>query len=258
VKLQLLPTTFNENGCASAQQHTCCFVIDDCVAIDAGSLATSTNKTQKAKIRDIILSHAHLDHIAGLPIFIDDLFANLEKPIRIHATVEVIKALKDHIFNWVIYPDFSELKNENGKILVYQSFTTQDDIKIAHLNVKAIEVNHKVPSVGLIFSDGNTKVALSGDTSEMSEFWEIVNAEKNLDILLIECAFPNEFNDLAHTSHHLTPNLLKKELEKFNVKNCPIYIVNLKPMYREQIVAELCSLKIENLNILEVGKVYEF
>src|SRR5258708_6349649 len=113
MKIQLLPTTFDENGHATAHQHSCCFVVDDCVAIDAGSLAMATNNIQKRKIRDIILTHAHLDHIAGLPLFIDDLFAGLEKPIQIHATSQVIEALKAHIFNWVIYPDFSELKNEN-------------------------------------------------------------------------------------------------------------------------------------------------
>ena len=258
MKLQLLATTFDENGRASAQQHTCCFVIDDCVAIDAGSLAMSTNAVQKEKIRDIILSHAHLDHIAGLPIFVDDLFSTLETPIRIHATDEVINALKDHIFNWIIYPDFSELKNENGEVLIYQPFKVNCDFEIAHLSVKAVEVNHKVPSVGLIISDGKSKVILSGDTAEMDTFWEVVNSEENLNSLLIECAFPNELNELAHSSHHLTPNMLKKELGKFKHQNCPIYVVNLKPMYRKQIVSEINDLNIVNLKVLDVGKVYEF
>lgn len=258
MKIQLLPTTFDEQGNASNLQHTCCFIIDDCVAIDAGSLAMATNKVQKENIRDVVLTHAHLDHIAGLPLFIDDLFAILEKPIRVHATNEVITALKDHIFNWVIYPNFSELKNKNGETLIYQPFEVEIEIPINYFKFKAVEVNHKVPSVGLIVSDNKTKIAVSGDTAEMERFWEVVNAENTINALFIECAFPNEFDDLAHSSHHLTPKILQRELDKFKHQNCPIYVINLKPMYRTQIVNELKELKIKNLEVLEVGKVYEF
>ena len=258
MKIQLLPTTINEFGVATAQQHSCCFVIDDCVAIDAGNLAMATNGVQKARIRDVILTHAHLDHIAGLPLFIDDLFAVLEKPISIHATIEVIDALKQHIFNWVIYPDFSQLQNHTGEVMIYEPFEAETDTKIAHLNVKAVEVNHKVPSVGIIFSDEKSTIAISGDTSRMDRFWEVVNRENKLSALLIECAFPNELDDLAHTSHHLTPKILQRELTKFHRRNCPIYIINMKPMYCEQIIYELSKLDIENLQIIEVGKIYEF
>jgi cAMP phosphodiesterase len=258
MRIQLLPTTFNENGCATVQQHSCCFVIDDCVAIDAGNLAMATSGVQRSKIRDIILTHAHLDHIAGLPLFIDDLFAVLEKPISIHATTEVIEALKQHIFNWVIYPDFSQLQNQQGEVMVYEPIEPETEKKIAHLKVQAVEVNHKVPSVGIIFSDEKSTIAISGDTSKMDRFWEVVNRQNKLSALLIECAFPNELDDLAHTSHHLTPKILRKELTKFHRRNCPIYIINMKPMYCEQIVYELSKLDIENLQIIEVGKVYEF
>ncbi len=75
MKLQLLPGTFDENGMASPRQHLSCFVVDDCVAIDAGSLAMAASTVQRKQIRDVVLTHAHLDHIAGLPLFIDDLFA---------------------------------------------------------------------------------------------------------------------------------------------------------------------------------------
>ncbi len=258
MKLQLLPTTFDEKGCATAQQHLCCLVVDDCVAIDAGSLAMSTNKVQKERIRDVVLTHAHLDHIAGLPLFIDDLFATLETPVRIHATHEVIQALEDFVFNWTIYPRFAELNNKNGEVIRYEPFEVEKKLKIAHLNFKAIEVNHKVPAVGFVFGDSKSKVAITGDTSQMERFWKVVNAEKNLNALLIECSFPNELKDLASASHHLTPNELKKEIEKFTNQDCPIFVINIKPTYREQIICQLKSLKIRNLEIFEVGKVYKF
>lgn len=258
MKLQLLPTTINESGVASLRQHLCCLVVDDRVAIDAGSLGMSVNEVQRKQIRDVVITHAHLDHIAGLPIFIDDLFATLKTPIRIHSTKEIIESLENHVFNWVLYPRVSELKNDFGDVISYKPFEVEKKFKVSHLEFKAINVNHKVPTVGFIFTDFKSNIAITGDTSEMDKFWEIVNLEKKLDVLLVECAFPNELGELAHVSYHLTPKVLKEELKKFNQPDCEIYVINLKPMYREKICEELNALEIPNLKIIEVGKVYEF
>lgn len=254
----MLPTTIDANGRATAQQHSCCLVIDDCVAIDAGSLAMSASDSQKRQIRNVVLTHAHLDHVAGLPLFIDDLFAILEEPVSVYATQEVVDALEAHIFNWVIYPRFSELTNRHGEVMRYVIFEKERETNVGHLKIRPIEVNHKVPSVGFIISDGKKRLAMSGDTAEMNVFWEKLNDEENLDAILIECAFPDELDDLAQSSHHLTPRKLQKELGKLVDKNCPVYVINLKPMYREQIITELNKLCIQNLEILEVGKVYNF
>lgn len=258
MRLQLLPSTFDENGMASPRQHLSCLVVDDTIAIDAGSLAMAANNLQKKQIRDVVLTHAHLDHIAGLPLFIDDLFASLTAPVCVHALSEVIETLERDIFNWEVYPRFSELENDNGAVMKYQQFAVGDEFAIKHLHLKSIAVNHKVSTVGFIVSDGQTKIALTGDTAEIDGFWELLNAEENLSALLIECAFPNQLEELAGVSHHLTPNTLKRELAKFNRRECSIYVVNIKPMYRDEVVRQIEELKIENLQILEVGQVYEW
>jgi len=258
MKFQLLPSTFDERGCVSPKQHLACFVIDDCAAIDAGSLATASDSTQKKQIRDIVLTHAHLDHIAGLPLFIDDLFACLSEPILIHATAEVIEILERDIFNWDIYPRFSELTNEFGAALEYRPFEIGEEFSIKHLRFKSVSVNHKVPSVGFVVSDGKTTFAFSGDTAETNDFWKVVNDEEKMDAVLIECAFPNELDDLAEISHHLTPKTLKKEIAKLRHASSPIYVINLKPMYREEIVKQIGELENEKLLILDVGRIYDW
>ncbi len=258
VKFQLLPSTFGENGTPSVRQHLTCFVVNDCVAFDAGSLAMSVSDEQRASIRDIVLTHAHLDHIAGLPLFIDDNFATLTEPVRIHAAAEVIEVLERDVFNWSVYPRFSELKNEFGKVLEYIPFVSGKDFEVCNLTISSVEVNHKVPSSGFIISDDSATVAMSGDTAEMDSFWDALAKTPNLSALLIECAFPDELGDLADQSHHLTPRRLAKELEKFNNLRCPIYAINLKPVYRDRTVSQIANLGIERLRILEVGRIYEF
>lgn len=218
----------------------------------------AANDEYRKNVRDIILTHAHLDHTAGLPLFVDDLFAQLDDTIRIHALKEVIEILKEHVFNWSVYPCFSELENDNGAVLSYSNFLPEKEFSVAHLSFKAIEVNHKVPAVGFVISDGNSRIAISGDTAEMGKFWDVVNKEPKLDALFIECAFPNKLAEIAKASHHMTPNLLTDDLKKFGHQNCPIYIVNIKPMYRDEVIQELQQMQNPAINVLEIGKEYNF
>lgn len=258
MRAQLLPSTFDAGGRASARQHLTCFIIDNAVAFDAGSLAMACETNHYLSVRDIVLSHAHLDHIAGLPLFIDDLFASLTEPIRIHAAKEVIEVLERDIFNWSVYPRFSELRNDFGPVVEYRPFQFGCEVSVAHLSVRTVPVNHKVPSSGFIISDGNKRIAMTGDTSEIKEFWDAVNKEETLDALIIECAFPDELSDLADISHHLTPSRLRTELAKFQHVKCPIYIANLKPMYRDKTILQISELCLSNVEILEVGRTYEW
>lgn len=218
----------------------------------------ATSDEQRKNIRDVVLTHAHLDHVAGLPLFIDDLFAVLTEPIKIYSIGEVIEALEKHIFNWEIYPRFSELTNQSGAVVEYKTIGCAEEFRIKNLQFKAVRVNHKVPSVGFIISDENSTIALSSDTSKMDVFWNEINALGCLQAIMLECAFPDELRELADASHHLTPQLIGEEIEKCRQNECPIYVTNLKPMYRETVIAQLENLKIDNLQILEVGRIYEF
>ena len=117
---------------------------------------------QKRKVRDIVISHAHLDHIAGLPLFIDDLFATLTQPVRIHASAEVIQVLEHDIFNWRVYPRFSELSNGQGPVLEYCEIEGGRGFKVSDLFVLPIGVNIRVPSSGFICSDSVGDDRLTG------------------------------------------------------------------------------------------------
>lgn len=258
MKLQLLPSTIDSDGRASLRQHLLSIVIDDLVAIDAGSLAFSCSDEQRANIRDIVLTHTHLDHIAGLPLFIDDLFATLSEPIRVHATRVMIDILERDIFNWSIYPRFSELRNSNGPVVEYREFENGSDFEARHLRFRSIAVNHKVAANGYIVSSGETSVAITGDTAETDQFWVECNKTAGLKAILVECAFPNELSDLASVSYHLTPSRLRSELKKLQGFDGPIYVINLKPMYREKVIAELREEALPSVHILELGRTYEF
>lgn len=258
MRIELLPSTFDERGVATLDQRLTCFLVDDCVAVDAGSIAIALSDEQRGKVRDIIVTHPHMDHIASLPIFIDDLYPTLKEPLRIYATQEVVDLLERDVFNWNVYPRFSDLKNDYGPVMQYVPIPIGRSFSVAHLNVIAIPVNHIVPTVGLVVSDGQSSVAFSSDTAETEDFWKLVNEVKHLDALLIEASFPNGMAKLAEVSRHFTPASLGQELKKLNHNGMDIMAVHIKPSYRTEIIAQLDDLEIPNLHVMEPGKIYNW
>jgi cAMP phosphodiesterase len=258
VRIELLPSTFDDHGVATLEQRLTCFLIDDCVAVDAGSIAIALTNEQRSQVRDIIITHPHMDHIASLPIFIDDLYPSLKQPMRVHATPEVIELLERDVFNWNVYPRFSDLKNDYGPVMEYVPIPIGHSFPVAHLKVVAMPVNHIVPTVGLIVSDGRTSVAFSSDTAETDEFWKLVNQEKHLEALLIEASFPNRLAKLAEVSRHFTPASLGEELKKLTHNGMDIMAVHLKPSYRDEIAKQLEELQIPKLKVMEPGRVYSW
>ena len=258
MKIQLLPSTFDDNGRATPEQRLTCFVIDDRVAVDAGSIALALTDAQHQTIRDVIITHPHMDHLATLPIFIDDLFALLREPVRVHTTQEIVDLLERDVFNWTVYPRFSGLRNEFGPVMEYVPFRPGEEFEVAHLKVKAVPVNHIVPTVGLVVSDGRATVAFSSDTTTTEEFWRVVNETPAVSAVFIEAAFPNSMRKLADVSGHLTPEGLAGEIAKLTHKDLDVLAVHLKPTYRAALVEELAALGIPRLSVMETGRTYEW
>ncbi len=256
MRIQLLPSTVAVEGRRTLNQHLTSYLIDDCVAVDAGSIAIALSEDQSLRVQDIIVTHCHMDHIASLPIFIDNLFSILKEPIRIHATQEVIDALERDVFNWSLYPRFSELTNEHGAVMEYHPIRLTEEFKVAHLRVTAIRTNHIVPTAALIVSDTNSTVGFSSDTAETHEFWDALNQLPQLDAVLVEASFPNSMARLAEASRHLTPLTLSAELSKLKHDDVDILAVHLKPTYRETVIEELNALGISTLSVMEPGRTY--
>jgi ribonuclease BN (tRNA processing enzyme) len=258
LKIKLLPSTIDAEGRASPEQRLSCFVVDGRVAIDAGSIAIGLDDSERETVRDVILTHPHMDHIATLPIFVDDLFASLEEPVRVHATREVCEMIVRDVFNGTVYPPFQDFDNGRTRVMQFVPFRAGEEFRVAHLRVMAVPVNHIVPTVGLVLTDGKTTVAFSGDTAATDEFWNVVNGETRLDALFIESSFPNSLSKLAEASGHLTPAALGEELRKLAHKDLDILAMHLKPSFRLQLIEELAALEVPRLSPMEPGREYSW
>jgi ribonuclease BN (tRNA processing enzyme) len=256
LKIKLLPSTIDADGRASPEQRLSCFVVDGRVAIDAGSIAIGLTDSERGTVRDVILTHPHMDHIATLPIFVDDLFGSLEEPVRVHATEEVCEMIARDVFNGTVYPPFQDFNNGRTRVMEFVPFRACEEFGVAHLRVKAVPVNHIVPTVGLVITDGETTVAFSGDTAATDEFWRLINDEPRLDALFIESSFPNSLSKLAEVSGHLTPAALGEELRKLKHEDLDILAMHLKPSFRLQLIEELTALRVPRLSAMEPGREY--
>lgn len=258
MKIKLLPSTIDANGQASPEQRLSCFLIDGLVAIDAGSIAIGLTDAERGVVRDVIITHPHMDHIATLPIFVDDLFGFLNEPVRIHATEEVCEMVARDVFNGTVYPPFQNFNNGRTRVMDFAPFRVGEEFTVKHLRFTAVNVHHIVPTVGMVFTDGERTVALSSDTSSTEEFWELVNRERRLDALLIEASFPNFLGKLADTSGHFTPESLGLELRKLAHKDLDILAMHLKPSFRQQLIDELAALGLPRLSVMEPGREYSW
>ena len=233
------------------------FTINDELAVDAGALPLSLTRDKQLGIRNIIITHAHLDHFAGLPLMIDNIFTELDHTIKVFAIEETVHSLHTHIFNNTIWPDFGSFKNSHGVNLQFVTIQPRTHFKIAGLKIMAIPVNHTVPSVGLIIEGDNTAIMISSDTGETEEIWAAAREVKNLRAAFIECSYPNRLSSLGISYGHLSPQLMLKQVQKIG-RELPVYAYHIKPAHMYEVLEELQQLHPHGISAAEPNKPYEF
>ncbi len=220
------------------QLRTSSFLLDDDILIDAGTGVEDLTVPELARIDHVFLSHSHLDHICALPLMIDSVGGSRKKPLVVHALQETIDALKAHIFNWVIWPDFTEIPHYERPWMVFEPLTVGTAVTLGNRRIRPIAANHTVPAIGFHLSSPGGSIVYSGDTWPNAEFWRTINGIRDLKYLIIENAFSNKEQDLAITAKHLYPIQLSQELANLRVEP-QILITHLKPSDRELIAQEI-------------------
>ncbi|HET9680259.1 MAG TPA: 3',5'-cyclic-nucleotide phosphodiesterase [Gammaproteobacteria bacterium] len=226
------------SGGIGAKLRTTSLLIDDDVLLDAGTGVGDLSIAELEQVNDVFLTHSHLDHVACLPLLIDTIFDSRKKPVTVHGRTETLDALKSHVFNWVIWPDFSVLPNTRKPSMQYQVLRPGQATKLSQGTLSMVEVNHTVPGAGYILQADNKALAFSGDTAANDNFWQALNALPQLDVLIVETAFANDNRELAWMARHYCPETLAKDIRK--LQHDPlIYITHLKPGAETQIMQEL-------------------
>jgi ribonuclease BN (tRNA processing enzyme) len=244
-------------GCSAVElpnSNLTSFLIDRKILLDAGTIGTALDESAQWKIKHVLLTHAHLDHIKDIPFFADSISMNNKNHhVSVISIPSVIKALKKNLFNDIVWPDFTKIPNPEKPIIRLKSIETGKTFRINGYSVKAFRVTHSAPAVGYLIEDGNSKRLLYvGDLGPSVAIWKSLK-KTGIHGLITEVSFPNRLKNLAIKTGHLTPGLLALELKKIDILPERIFVAHCKPKYRESVNRELGRLNIKNIKLLSDG-----
>jgi ribonuclease BN (tRNA processing enzyme) len=225
------------SGGISGELRTTSLLVDDDILIDAGTGVGDMTLAEMAGIRHIFVTHSHLDHIAGIPLMVDSIFSQIGEPVVIHASAETIAALRNHIFNWTIWPDFTVLPTAESGVLRYEIMEPGSVCTLGNRQIRMVPVFHTVPGVGYCIESAGRVLAFTGDTTTNDTFWAALNQYANIDVLIAECAFANQEHELCLKARHYCPGLLAADLAKLR-HHPQVYLTHLKPGAEAQIERE--------------------
>jgi len=216
------------SGGIGGDLRTTSMLLDHDVLIDAGTGVADLSLSELKQIDHVFVTHSHLDHIACIPFLVDAVGGMRTAPITIHATEQTLRALREHIFNWKIWPDFSQIPSAQAPYMQYREIRVGEPVRLSGRSITPLPANHVVPAVGFHLDSGRASLVFTGDTTCNDALWERVNEIDNLRYLIIETAFSNAERQLAIDSKHLCPSMLADELTKLK-RPARIYITHLKP-----------------------------
>jgi 3',5'-cyclic-nucleotide phosphodiesterase len=244
------------HGGETPKHRTCTFILDDVLAIDAGSLTSGMEVDAQARIEAVVVSHAHLDHVRDLATIADNRCQMRAPTLVVAGTLGTIQALRRHFFNNVLWPDFSVIPSggDGPPTIAYEVLTPEVPVVLGGKTVRAVLVDHTIESASFVIADADGAIAYSGDTGPTDRMWQVLNQEPNLKALLMEVSFPDREQRLATVSGHHTPRTLAHDLAKYRAPaDLATLLYHIKPVFQAEVEKECAALPGLNLEVCQLG-----
>jgi ribonuclease BN (tRNA processing enzyme) len=245
-------------GCFGSRvpgRFTSSLLVDDKFLLDAGTVSSALSQEEQLGLEDIVLTHAHMDHIVDLAFLADNIFGRPES-MRIWGPEPVITAVQDHLFNGLIWPDFTKLPGKGEPTIRLNPLDESGVGEINSYRLRWARTNHTVYTVGYCLQSESGSLFYSADTTTTDNLWKMARECDDLKIAFVEASFPNRMEKLAKLSGHLTPALLKEELKKFGDRDIPIKVFHMKPQFLGELQQELAALDDDRLQVLDGGEIF--
>jgi ribonuclease BN (tRNA processing enzyme) len=239
-------------GASDAEHNLTGYLIDDWLAVDAGTLTSKLSFAQQARVQGVFITHSHADHIRDLPHLIHNRFAQPNAgPLTIFASRDVLDLLVSNVFNGIVWPDFSKIRlPHNGKPVVeYRGLMPGKKTQFGESALTAVRVDHQIPASGCIIELGGQVITFTGDTGPTSEIWKRTNKCENVVAVVTETSFPNDQQSLADETAHLTPQTFGDELKKITV-DAPVYGSHRKIPFERDIESQIRNLRDRRARVL--------
>lgn len=234
------------------------FLVNDELMVDAGTLASGLTLNEQKRVKHILLSHLHLDHVKGIPPLVDNLSGLVDHQVVVASLSSVLKGLQKHVFNDIVFPNFFDVQGPRPSLLRAQGLEPRKEVVLAKgISITPVLVNHTVETAGFVIRDDGGAWIYSGDTHLTEEIWRVAAHTRDLKGVFIEVSFPDDMMDIAIQSKHLTPTLLAQEFRKIGKPDLPLYLYHMKPSVRESIIQEISRLDLGTVTVLEEGQEIE-
>lgn len=248
------------SGGMSVGHNSTCLRLSDTVLLDAGTGSAKLSAEEMLKIKDILVSHSHLDHIAGVCFITDQDIENRKEATRLHALAETNNSFRRFVINEVLWPEIQKVVINGVHMVEFHDLKPFETVKVQDVTVTPLPVLHAVPTLGFcIHGDSGDMVFISDMINAEQEVWDWIAARENLKYFITEAAFPNRLEEIARISKHLTPQMLEEICTtKIKQKDVEFYATHIKPLYYESVKKELSELEKAEIQVLEAGMVFEF
>jgi ribonuclease BN (tRNA processing enzyme) len=242
------------HGGETPRHRTCAFVVDDVLAIDAGSLTSGMEVDAQGRLAAVLVSHAHLDHVRDLATLADNRCQMHAPTLRIAGTAATLETLRRHFFNGLLWPDFAQIPSGDGPTIEYLELRPEEPVVLGGKTVRAVLVDHTIEAASFVIEGPDGSIAYSGDTGPTKRMWEVLNQQADLKALLMEVSFPDREQWLATVSGHHTPRTLALDLAKYRAPaDLPTLLYHIKPVFQREVELECAALPGLNLEVLQIG-----
>ena len=253
MKVELLPSSVP----VSDSQFLVSFLVNAVLAIDAGSVGLMADLSRQERVRHVFLTHEHVDHIASLPILLENVYRPGNECVELLGSADVLEFIHRDVFNGRVWPDFFALSTGPDRFVHGTPIRVLEPVIRAGMTITPLPVSHGVDAIGLLVDDGTTAVAFPSDTGPTDAFWRHAAACPRLAVVFMECSFPESLRELAAATGHHCPSTFAAEIRKLG-RDARWIVVHRKARYAAEIARELSALDIPNLEFVVPGHAYEF
>ena len=246
------------SGSIAAGSRTTSFLLDAHILIDAGTGVGDLTLDEMVAVDHILVTHSHLDHVLAIGLLADSVTrrrtAARRPPVQVHALAATIAALRTHVFNGVIWPDFSRLPDLSHPVLAFNAVEVGQVLEVGGRRIEVLSARHTVPAVGYAVLGSQGAWAFTGDTGPNPALWERLRTLPTA-ALVIETAFRDDEHALASISQHLCPSQLQTELAALPAP-ADVYITHIKPGEVDAVMSEIAAQRSPHrIHALRTGQV---
>ena len=254
MRVRLLPSSCGRPE--AGPQFLSSYLVDDAVVIDGVSIGLQADLDLQRRVRHVFLTHAHLDHLASLPLLLENAYVPGPHCVEVLASAGVLEAVRRDLLNDRMWPDFFALSTPGDRFLTATTIEPLVTVERAGLRITPVPVSHCTETLAMVVDDGTSCVAFAADTGPTELLWSHLADRTNVRAVFLECSFPESLERLATACGHLSPATFATQVARLP-RGVRTLVVHRKAAHTATIAAELAARALPGVELAEAGPIYD-